>query len=231
MRHSWLVGIALTVAVAFWARTPSALAQQPHEPAEKATEHGSAAAEGHGHEGAKQDVASKMFSRALDLSLWTIVVFVILVFVLGKYAWGPMMKGLEAREHAIHSAVEEAHRAREETARLRDEVHQERLKAAEEARATIDQARHDAQKQADELRSKALTEIQAERDRLRRDLELARDAALQDIWSQAARLATVVSGKAIGKQLSPDDHRQLVDEAIAELRTAGADRQRQAASV
>jgi F-type H+-transporting ATPase subunit b len=233
MRRGRIVGIALVVGLALFLRASSSQARQPHREGGPAAENAPAA-----HEGAEgpRSAADKMFkpaegSRLLDLSLWTIVVFLILLWVLGKYAWGPMLKGLEAREHTIHSAVEEAHKAREETARLRDEVVQERAKAAEEARATIEQARRDAQKQADELRTKAVAEIQAERDRLRRDLELARDSALQELWAQTARLATLVSSRAIGRELNPDDHRKLADEAIADLRRAGAERQREVAGV
>ncbi len=227
------VGIALIVVLAMLLLASPSRARQPHGEGGAAAE--KAPAEHGGAEGGRS-ASDKMFkpsegSRLLDLSLWTIVVFLILLWVLGKYAWGPMLKGLEAREHTIHSAVEEAHKAREETARLRDEVMRERAKAAEEARATIEQARRDAQKQADELRAKAVAEIQAERDRLRRDLELARDAALQELWAQTARLATLVSSRAIGRELNPDDHRQLVDEAIADLRRAGAERQREVAGV
>ncbi len=228
MRCGWLIGIALVVGLAVLPGAPSLRAQAPHGERGAAAEHPPAGHESPAGEGSGSD---KMFLPALDLTLWTIVVFLILLFVLGKYAWGPMMKGLEAREHSIHSAVEEAHRAREETARLRDEVLRERARAEEEARATIEQARRDAQKQADELRAKAVAEIHAERDRLRRDLQLARDAALQDLWAQTARLATLVSSRAIGRELSPDDHRQLADEAIADLRRAGAERQRETAGV
>jgi F-type H+-transporting ATPase subunit b len=198
---------------------------------------GHAASEAHenpAEHGADKTVTEKIFSLpegALDLTIWTIVVFLILLFILTKYAWAPMLKGLEARERSIHQAVEEAHRAREETSKLRDVVLRERVKAEEVARATIDAARRDAQKQADELRAKAVAEIHAERDRLRRDLELARDAALQDLWAQTAQLATLVSSRAIGRELSPDDHRKLADEAIADLRRAGAERQKEVAGV
>ena len=225
MLRTWLwIGLAV-LCLAGGART--ATAQAPHEPAAPAVGEKAAVHDGHGAQPKKgQD---RFRDVALDLTVWTIVVFLLLLFVLGKYAWGPMLRGLEAREHSIHSAVDEAHKAREETARLRDEVQQERHKAADEARATIEQARREAQKQGDELRAKATSEIQSERDRLRRDLELARDAALQALWSETAKLATLVSGKAIGRQLNVDDHRKLVDEAIAELRRAGTDRQREVA--
>jgi F0F1-type ATP synthase membrane subunit b/b' len=71
--------------------------------------------------------------------------------------------------------------------------------------------------------NRARTEIQAERDRLRREIDLARDNALQDLWGQAARLATLVSAKAIRRHLTPADHERLVQEAVAEM-GAGASR-------
>jgi F-type H+-transporting ATPase subunit b len=232
MRSGWWIATALLACViGFGAGLATAGEPKEHGDAKgpkAGTDHDAAHKTGHEEGPVGQE---KLFSRAVDLTLWTIVVFVILLFVLGKYAWGPMLKGLEAREHAIHSAVEEAHKAREETGRLRDEVQRERVKAAEEARATIDEARREAQKQGDDLRAKAMHEIQSERDRLRRDLELARDAALQDLWSETAKLAALVSGKAIGRELNANDHRQLVDEAIAELRKAGADRKREMTGV
>lgn len=222
MRGAWWVGLVALIALGVAGVRPS-FAQEGHKGHEPGQQE-KGEAEGH-KEGQPSD---RIFENALDLTVWSIVVFLVLLFVLGKYAWGPMMKGLEAREHAIHSAVEEAQKAREETGRLRDEVLRERLKAEEEARATIDQARREAQKQGDELRAKSVAEIHAERDRLRRDLELARDAALQDLWAQTAQLATLISSRAIGRQLNHDDHRQLVDEAIADIRRAGAERKREA---
>jgi F-type H+-transporting ATPase subunit b len=199
----------------------SVIANEPHEHGAPVRQ-GQAAAE----DGAAPSSQGGILTPMLDLTIWSIVVFLVLLFVLSKYAWGPMMKGLEAREHAIHQAVDEAHKAREETSRLRDEVLRERAKAAEEARATVEQARRDAQKQADELRAKAVADIHAERDRMRRDLEIARDAALQDLWSQTAKLAALISSRAIGRELNPEDHRKLADQAIAEIRHAGAERQR-----
>jgi F-type H+-transporting ATPase subunit b len=228
MRGIWWTALVVLVALGV-AGGRLSFARPPDDPKDEKAAKQKAEGGGHGgHDEAQGPTgADKLFARRLDLTIWTLVVFLIVLFILGKYAWAPMMKGLEAREHAIHSAVEEAHRAKEETSRLRDEVVRERAKADEEARATIDQARRDAQKQGDELRAKAVAEIHAERDRMRRDLEIARDAALQDLWSQTAQLATLVSSRAIGREMNADDHRKLVDEAIADIRRAGADRQRE----
>jgi F-type H+-transporting ATPase subunit b len=189
---------------------------------------GAAPAAGHAdpaHGGAadhKEDAGAKIFAPALDLTLWTIVVFLLLLFILSKYAWGPMIRALEKREHDIHSAAEEARLAREEAHRLREEFQREMAQAQQRARDIVDQAHRNAARAAEEDRSKAKAEIESERERLHREIDLARDQALQQIWSQTAQLATLVSAKAIRRRLTPDDHRALVDEAIAELRQAAA---------
>jgi F-type H+-transporting ATPase subunit b len=175
------------------------------------------AAEGH-PEGAKESV--NIFDPAdIPLGIWTIVVFVILLVVLKKYAWGPILEGLQKREQTIQTALEEAQKAREEAQRMREqwqrEVDQAHLKVA----AILDEGRRNAKALTDEMIAKARAEIQAERDRLRREIENAKNQAVQEIWNQAAQLATAISAKAIRRQISVDDHRRLVDEALAELKT------------
>src|SRR5438876_4827780 len=157
----------------------------------------------------------------IPLGIWSIVVFVILLLVLKKYAWGPILEGLQKREHNIESAVRDAQQARDEAQRLRDQLQREVDKAHEKVRDVLDEGRRHAQQTTDEMIAKARTEIQAERDRLRREIEMARDQALQELWKRTADLATMISAKAIRRQLSAEDHRRLVDEALAELQGAG----------
>lgn len=166
-----------------------------------------------------------LFKGALDLSIWTIAVFLLLLFVLSKYAWKPLIAALEHREKNISSALEEAKAAREEAQRLQAQLAEEAAKAQDKVRETIDQARRDAEKLSAEMMAKAKADIQSERDRLRREIDLARDQAVQVIWGQAADLATLISSKAIRKSLSAEDHKRLVDEAIGDLARAGKKRQ------
>jgi F-type H+-transporting ATPase subunit b len=167
----------------------------------------------------------------LDLAIWTFVVFLVLLFVLGRYAWRPMLEGLQKREHNIRAAQEDAERAREQAQRLRAELQAQMDRAAEQVRDLMDAARRDAQHATEEMLARARVEIQKERERLHREIAMARDQALQEIWNQTAQLATLISAKAIRRQLTTDDHRRLVDDAIAELRQAGKERQREVAGV
>ena len=157
----------------------------------------------------------------IPLGIWSILVFVILLMVLKKYAWGPILEGLQKREHNIASAVEEAQKARDEAQRLRDQLQREVDHAQEKVRDILDEGRKHAQQTTDEMIAKARSEIQTERDRLRREIEMARDQALQEIWKRTAELATMVSAKVIRRHLTEEDHRRLVDEALTELQGAG----------
>jgi len=193
-------------------------------------------AQDHGHEGATAashteagEAAGQpgIFGWALDLAIWTIVVFLILLWVLSRYAWKPMLEGLQRREDSIRGALDEAQRAREEAKTLQARFEAEMNRAQEKVREVMDEARRDAQGLRDEMVAKAKSEIQTERDRLRHEIEMARDQALAQLWNQTAQLATLISAKAIGRQLKVEDHRELVDEAIAEIRQAGSERQRE----
>jgi F-type H+-transporting ATPase subunit b len=173
---------------------------------------------------AKQDIGRPR----PDLTIWTIVVFALLYLVL-RYVKLPgasapafvmMIEGLRHREKAIRDALEEAKRAQEESQKLREQFQQDMNKAQERVREIHDEARRDAARNKEQMLAQARADIQAERDRLRREMDNARDQALRDLWDQAANLATVVASKAIRRQLTPDDHRRLVDEALSEMRSA-----------
>jgi len=154
-----------------------------------------------------------------DLGLWSIVIFLILFFLLKSKAWGPILAGLQKREANIRAAAEEAKVARAETAKMQAEYKAEMDRKFAEIPKIMEEARRGAEALKEELRSQANKEIQAERLRLRREIDSARDQALKEIWDQAAQLATLISAKVIGKALTPADHHRLIDESLQEMRT------------
>jgi F-type H+-transporting ATPase subunit b len=160
----------------------------------------------------------------LDLAVWTVVIFVVLILVLGKFAWKPMLAGLQKREENIRSALAEAQAAHEEAKRIQAELQQQLASAHEQVRQILDEGRRDAEKLRESEMARTAAEIQTERDRLRHEIETQTAQAVRHIWSQAAELATLASAKALGKGITQDGHRRLIDEALAEIRetVAGA---------
>jgi F-type H+-transporting ATPase subunit b len=181
-------------------------------------------AEGHGEEHKTLGVESGIFYGALDLTLWTIVVFLILVFILHKYAWGPILTGLQAREEGIARDKAEAEAARLQATEAKAAAEAAKARAAAEASEMVAKARQDAEATVAEQLAKGKAELQAERDRLHREMMTERKQAQTQLVNFVAQLATLVAGKAIGKQLSIEDHRALVDAALGEFAAAGKTR-------
>jgi F-type H+-transporting ATPase subunit b len=223
--------IALLLAVA-----PGRLsAQEPH----KAEEH-PPAAQGHapaaapaGEHGAPADAhaapagergagAENPLEIQPKLSVWTLAVFLGLLFLLGRFAWKPLLVALHQREHHLQHVLEETERARNESEGLLAEHRRQMARAADEVRAILDKARQDAQAAADHMIKLAQDEAEAARQRAQRDIASARDQALAEIWQTAADTAVSVAGRVLATELTPDDHRRLLDAAIRELPAAGA---------
>src|SRR5262245_16537709 len=114
MRRGIFILFAITLTA--WAFGFSAVshAQEGQAPSEHG---GSAAAAKHGA-GEKAEGETSVFGQALDLGIWTIVVFLVLLWVLSRFAWQPMLEGLRRREESIRGALDEAQRAREEAKTL-----------------------------------------------------------------------------------------------------------------
>jgi F-type H+-transporting ATPase subunit b len=201
-------------------------AGQPHgEDAKPEAAHSAAPApEGHAPGAAHAGEQPGLFPKSYDLGIWSLVVFLALFLILQKKAWPMILANLQKREQGILQAIAEAEQGRQEAAKMRLQLQKELDNASDKVREMMEEARRDAQHARDEMMSEARNEIQSERERMRREIEVARDQALQHIWTQAAQLATLISTKAIRRTTTPDDHRRFVDEALAELRTAGSQR-------
>jgi F-type H+-transporting ATPase subunit b len=212
----WLVG-AFALAAAMqpsisMAKDEKEEAAAPHA---KAAEHKDAAG-GHGDDKPKDNTAFLGIKRH-DLAIYTLIVFIGLFLVLGKFAWKPIMDGLQKREDFIVQARTDAETARSEAQKLLDDVKAQRAKANDEIAAILAQARKDSDAYRESEKARTAAELQAERERLRREIETARDQALQEIWAKTVGLATLVSSKALGRAVSDDDHSRLIEESLAEI--------------
>ena len=153
----------------------------------------------------------------LGSAFWSIVVFVLLLTVLRVTAWRPIMEGLQKREQFIRESLESAKREREEAERVKAKYTERLNKAREEATAIVDEGRRDAEEVRKRIHVEAKQEADAMVDRAGKEISLARDQAVKDLYDQTVVLATTVAGKIIRKELSVGDHRALIDESLAEI--------------
>jgi len=154
------------------------------------------------------------------LAIWTVFVFLGLLFVLGRYAWKPLIHALHEREKHLEHVLTETERARNESEANLAEHRKLMARAGDEVRGILDKARQEAQTAADLLVKQAQGEAELARQRAQRDIASARDQALAEIWQKTAEMAVSVAGRVLAKELSDTEHRRLLDVAIQELPAA-----------
>jgi F-type H+-transporting ATPase subunit b len=180
------------------------------------------AAEKHLEEAAHSDpgfssTASDPLSADPDLALFTLLVFVILLIVLGKFAWKPIIEALEQREQGIANHISEAQRNHNEAKELLAQYEQKLALAANEVRELLEEARRDAEHTKQSILAEAKAGAEAERARALHDIESATDAALKTLAERSAELAIDLAGKILQTKLTPDDHQRLIQEAMAKF--------------
>jgi F-type H+-transporting ATPase subunit b len=155
-----------------------------------------------------------LFAGDLGNSVWTILIFVLVLIILGKFAWGPILSNLQARESFIREALARAKRDRDEAeARLRE--YEERLATARaEATAIVDEGRRDAEVVKRRIEEAAKVEADKMVDRARREIHLATVTATRELYDLSAKLATDLAARVLGREITAKDHERLISEAI-----------------
>ena len=191
-----------------------------HAPAAATTGHGAADAHGaeagHGKPSLIPMKAEEIAEQA-PLAIWSFVVFVVLLGIVGKLAWNPIVQAMHDREHYMESCLHDTEKARNEAEGLLRQYKSEMASASEKIKALLDEARRDAQHTGDEIVRKAQTESELLQQRAHRDIAQARDEALIEIWSKAADMSVQVAGKVLQKNLSVEEQNRLVELSAAEL--------------
>jgi F-type H+-transporting ATPase subunit b len=202
----FVLSAAVAVVLASYASAAAAPA------AEKEADH--VAAVGHAIE---KDGLSFLQLKRYDLGIYTLVAFGLMLWILNKFAWPKINEGLQKRELSIAGARDEAQKVLKDAEALRTTLKDDLQKAQDQVRAMLEEARRDADALRQKEKEAGVKDAQAERERAKREIDSAKDAALKEISQQAVDLAALMSAKAMGRQITTDDHRRLLDESLAEL--------------
>lgn len=157
-----------------------------------------------------------------DLALFTGVVFVVLLLVLWKFAWGPISSALDKREQSVAMQISEAAANNEEAKRLLAQYGEKLDRAKEDVRGILDQARRDAEGVGREIVEAAKQEAKTENQRAVREIDAAKTAALQELAQRSANMAVELAGKIVKSELRAADHAQLVEQAVSQFAAGGA---------
>lgn len=172
-----------------------------------------AAAEGAGD--ATHESGVPGFQR--DLALWSLVVFLIFVGLMKKFAWGPLVEGLDRREIRIRRDIAEAEAARLKAEKLLAE-HAARLdQVQDEVKGILAEARRDAEHTKNDIIATAQREAETTRRRALTEIERARDQALKELFDAAADRIAEATEHVLGRALTPADQERFIQEALAEI--------------
>ena len=164
---------------------------------------------------------TNIFNADIGNFVFTLIIFGLVIVVLGKVAWRPLLKVLHERERTIRESLESAREEREQAERLLDEYKAQLDQARVEATAIVDEGRRDAEVVRQRILEEGRQQGAELLERARREIQLATDTAVKELYDQTAELSVKVAAGIIRKELSPKDHQELVAESLEEIKTTG----------
>ena len=158
----------------------------------------------------------------VDTLIFSLLIFLGLAAILLKFAWKPIMEGLDKREGRIADDIENA-RVANEQAQESLKSYQDKLAGVEdEASAIIAEAKQDALAAKEKIVTEAKTEAQRERDKALADISAAKNAAVRDLAESSVDSAVSLAGSIVGRSLNKDDHSKLIQEAVERFKSGSS---------
>ena len=206
----------LVVCVAVLAGCAGAAAAEPEpEPPDTRTEQRNRDA------GRRDPKDTNILEFKRDPAIWTVVVFLVLLLILRKFAWGPLAQALDRREQGIADHIAEAEQSNQQAKQLLAQYEQKLADSQDEVRGILEQARRDAEQLGREMLDEAKQETQTEHQRALQEIDAATANALKELAGQSAELAVELAGRIVRVQLKAEDHAQLIERAMTNFAERG----------
>jgi len=151
------------------------------------------------------------------LFIWTILTFLVLVGLLAKFAWRPLLEALERRQATIARALDDAKLAKQELERLQKESAEMMRQARIEAEAIIARSRTDADALREELKQKSRAEAAAIVKNAEQQITLETARAVQQIRHEAVNLSVEIASKILQRQVSREDNEALIEATLKQV--------------
>ncbi len=151
------------------------------------------------------------------LILWTIVTFALLLVVLRKFAWKPLLKALNERENTVRNTLERAEAAKAEAERALEENRARLAKAEEESQKILREGRALGEKLKQEMTEQANQQSRRLVEQARQEIERDKEAALSQLRGEVSALVLQVAGKILNETIDDKKHRELIDESLRNL--------------
>jgi F-type H+-transporting ATPase subunit b len=153
------------------------------------------------------------------LFIWTILTFLVLLWLLAKFAWRPLLQALESRHALIKKSLDDAQQAKLELERLHQESAQIIKAARAEAESIVSRSRSDGERLREEMKQKARSDAEGIVRNAERQIQLETARAVQQIRREAVDLSVMIASKIIGRNLSKADNESLIEEALKQIET------------
>lgn len=154
---------------------------------------------------------------SVDLAIWSFFVFLGLMFILAKYAWKPILEGLDKRERGIANSIEGAQQANEKAQAQLRQYEQKLAGAGAEAAAIIAEAKKDAMTAKERILAEAAEEAKRTRDRALAEIQSAKDAVVRELAESSVDSAVSLAGNIVGRTLNKNDHKDLIQKSIQQF--------------
>lgn len=151
------------------------------------------------------------------LIFWTVVTFIVLLIILKKVAWKPILTALDQREAAIKESLEKAERAREEAQKVLDENKSNLAHAEEESKKIIDQSRVYAEKLKEQIIRESKEQAKKIVDDAADEIERKKEAAFNELKTQVAEIAINAAEKILKESLNKETNKKIVDKYINDI--------------
>jgi len=152
------------------------------------------------------------------LFIWTILTFLILFFVLSKFAWRPLLEALESRENTIKSSLNDAEKAKQELESLNAETETIVSEARSEAQSIRLEAKSAAEKVKADIIAQAGEDVKKLRDENEKQIQVEKDRAINEIRQEVVDLTLTVAERVIRKNLSKEDNQDLIEDSLKTLK-------------
>ncbi len=151
------------------------------------------------------------------LFIWTILTFLVLLYLLARFAWGPLLKALEERQETIRKSLDDADQATQELARVQQESARIIAEARGEAQSIVAKSRAAAETVREDVKQKAKAEADALVRGAQRQIQLETARAIQQIRHEVVDLSLAVASKLIKKNLTQEDNDALIQDSLTQI--------------
>ena len=152
------------------------------------------------------------------LYIWTIVIFLVLLFLLMKFAWKPLLAMLEKREDNIRQSLLDAEKARDELVNVKEDTEKLLSQARNESQAIVAAGKKTAERMKDEIVEKAQFKSDALLVDAKKQIEIEKNRAIADVKAEVVNLSIAVAKKLIRKNLTKEDNLKLINESLSSIK-------------